>query len=277
MTADKNSALFLPSSWKPRHRRGVNTFVMVAAVALVATLSLPAYAYTSGVSSMGDSAEAAWQEGESQDLVVAGVNAQDSLRDRYSASSSPSFAANASTSPLNSTTGTTVLPVVQQLAAELMVAVAAGKLRGSNPDHLMEIDYLAKGQAVPDCGVDYRVLQVIAVAVKSFKMVGVSDINRLCTKQNEGGSVSQHNAFGGGHAVDFYLLDGASVSGRDERSLKLISILDPLVPAGTQVGQSTCGSIPTPLVNFLEFPDSCSHLHIDFGRASGSSLKLGNF
>ena len=43
----------------------------------------------------------------------------------------------------------------------------------------------------------------------------MSDINRRCTGQIEGaGTDSSHYADGGGHAVDFYLLDGQALTGR---------------------------------------------------------------
>ena len=43
-----------------------------------------------------------------------------------------------------------------------MGAVATGRLVGSTPDHIPEIANLAEGKAVPECGIDYRVLQAIS-------------------------------------------------------------------------------------------------------------------
>jgi hypothetical protein len=141
------------------------------------------------------------------------------------------------------------------------------------PDHIPEIRNLAEGVAVPGCGVDYRVLQVIKVAVDNFNTVRVSDINRRCTGQIEGaGAASAHYADGGGHAVDFDMLNGHGLSGGDAESLQLIAVLDPLVPAGTHVGQMQCRSSVS-LRNLVPFDDSCTHLHIDFGSAVGTSLR----
>jgi hypothetical protein len=162
---------------------------------------------------------------------------------------------------------------VQALAQELMDAVGSGKLVGSRPDHIKEIQYLASGQVVDGCGVDIRVLQTIKVAVDNFAKVGVSDINRLCTGQIEGaGTMSPHYRAGGGHAVDFYILNGHSLTGGDSDSMKLLRLLDPLVPPNTNVGQSGCRASGSGFVNLSEFSDSCSHLHVDFISARGSTL-----
>ncbi|GGI42898.1 hypothetical protein GCM10010988_41340 [Cnuibacter physcomitrellae] len=160
------------------------------------------------------------------------------------------------------------------LAQELVAAVDAGKLVGSTPDHIKEIRWIAEGQTVPDCGVDVRILQIIVIAVRSFDNVGVSDINRKCTGQIEGaGTASSHYINGGGHAVDFYRLNGHSLTGADDDSIKLIQILDPIVPTGTNVGQSSCraaAGISLQLVHLQPFDDTCNHFHIDVGHTDGS-------
>lgn len=175
---------------------------------------------------------------------------------------------------LDSTVESTVSPTVQRLAQTLMVAFGQGRLTGYIPDHIPEIRNLAEGRAVSGCGVDYRVLQTIEVALANFNTVGVSDINRRCTGQIEGaGSASSHYANGGGHAVDFYLLNGRPLTGGDPGSLKLIRALDPVMPPDTDLGQVGCrGSVS--VTNFLPFDDTCDHLHIDFRQARGTTLKV---
>jgi len=232
---------------------------MLAAAGLVTTLALPAYALQEQHTAADARPVAA------QSLRVAGVQAVPVARGDYTTIEN--------VAAWDSTMGTTVPSTVQKLAASLMADVAAGKLSGSVPDHIPEIRNLANGVAVPGCGVDYRVLQVIQVAVENFGTVGVSDINRRCTGQIEGaGSESAHYANGGGHAVDFDMLDGHSLSGGDAESLRLIAILDALVPQGTHVGQMECRSSIT-LRNLVPFDDTCTHLHIDFGTAVGTSLR----
>ncbi|GAA0994421.1 hypothetical protein GCM10009563_11430 [Subtercola frigoramans] len=248
---------------RDRKRTIASTVVMVATAGLVATLALPAYAYSDSNSVANANLSASSQLGI-QSLTVSGVNGQTSLRDGYTTTGD--------IAAMDSTTGSTVSPTVQALAAELVADVASGKLVGSFPDHIQEIRNLANGQAVNGCGVDYRVLQTIKVAVDNFSKVGVSDINRHCTGQIEGaGTASSHYANGGGHAVDFYILNGHGLTGADADSLKLIQLLDPLVPAGTNVGQAGCGRSIS-LNNMVQFDDTCTHLHIDFGAARGVSL-----
>ncbi|MEF2976062.1 hypothetical protein [Subtercola sp. YIM 133946] len=247
-----------------RKRTIVNTVVMVATAGLVATFALPAYA-NSDLGLLGNSNSSASAEIGIQSLTVSSGAIQDAPRDGYTSTGD--------IASMDSTTGTTVSPTVQALASELMADVASGKLVGSVPNHIVEIQYLAQGIVVPGCGVDYRVLQAIKVAVDNFDKVGISDINRKCTGQIEGaGTASAHYTDGGGHAVDFYILNGHGLTGADSDSLKLIALLDPLVPPGSGLGQAECrGS--TSVTNFAPFDDTCTHDHIDFLNAKGVALK----
>lgn len=243
-----------------RKRFGFHAIVLLALTAFFGTASLPAYASTDEASPMGNARTAL----AVQTLTGGDATAQVVSRDGLQIAESPEM--------LDSTMNSTVSPSVQALAVQLMGAVAAGRLVGSTPNHIPEIADLAEGSAVPGCGVDYRVLQSISVALEHFSQVGVSDINRRCTGQIEGaGTESSHYANGGGHAVDFYLLDGAPLTGGDSRSIELIHILDPLVPNGSGLGQVNCRS-SIDLENFKAFDDTCNHLHIDFGNANAPTL-----
>ncbi|WP_431030912.1 hypothetical protein [Plantibacter sp. RU18] len=167
--------------------------------------------------------------------------------------------------------GCSVSADAMTLAQQIMTAHAEGRfttLVGSDqPDHLPEIQAIANGQSLPDCGIDVGILQVMVVALNNFSSVGVSDINRLCTGQSLGaGATSSHNVDGGGHAVDFYSLNGAAISGADSDSLRLIGLIDPMMPKGSRVGQSDCrtnAGTSVTLANLSQFPDSCNHLHVD--------------
>lgn len=245
-----------------RKRWGVHTVVMLALAAFFGTAALPAYATTSEGSTVGAARTAL----AVQTLTGGGVT-QVVARDGLDIQESPQA--------LDSTTNSTVSPTVQALAVQIMGAVASGRLVGSTPDHIPEIADLAEGEAVQGCGVDYRVLQAISVALDNFDRVGVSDINRRCTGQIEGaGTDSAHYADGGGHAVDFYLLNGSPLTGGDAKSMQLIRILDPLVPNGTGLGQIGCRS-SMDLSNFKPFDDTCNHLHIDFLKSDGPALRYG--
>ncbi|MGD8167586.1 hypothetical protein ACEXOS_010230 [Herbiconiux sp. P16] len=155
----------------------------------------------------------------------------------------------------------------QALAEELMGDVAAGTFWGSTPDHIFEIAWIAQGQDVANCSIDVTILQAMVAAVRAFGSAGVSDISRRCTGQIEGaGTASAHYMQGGGHAVDFTSVGGVRLDGANDASLNLIAVLDPMMPNGSRVGQAQCrysaGNEPS-FQNFIDFEDSCDHLHID--------------
>ncbi len=244
-------------------RFGFQTVVLLALTAFFGTAALPAYATSAEGSAIGNAQTAL----AVQTLTGGGATAQLVSRDGVQIAESPQM--------LDSTLNDTVSPSVQALAVQLMGAVASGHLVGSTPNHIPEIANLAEGKVVPNCGVDYRVLQAISIALEHFNQVGVSDINRRCTGQIEGaGTVSAHYANGGGHAVDFYLLNGSPLTGGDPLSLQLISLLDPLVPSGAGLGQINCRA-SIPLQNFKPFDDTCNHVHMDFANAQGATVANG--
>ena len=247
---------------QPIKRRVLAGFVMMIAALFVVSLSIPSLGFATpsdfaAVQSVGDVTD-------SQNLSVGEGPALNAVRDDFYAEGAPGS--------LYSTTNTYVSKESQKLAQELMVAVAAGRLKGSVPDHIPEIQALADGVVKPDCGIDLRILQVMVIAVRTFNTVAVSDINRKCTGQIEGGGTSSsHYINGGGHAVDFYLINGASVPGADANTVKFAETLDPIMPPGSNLGQSECrasAGISLNLQNFKEFSDSCTHMHIDVGSAT---------
>ena len=168
-------------------------------------------------------------------------------------------------------TSCTVSADAVALAQQLVTAADAGQLRGLVPDHIMEIRWIAHGQTVPDCGIDTRILQTMVLAVKHFQTVGVSDINRKCTSQLLGaGEQSSHWINGGGEAVDFYSLGGLPITGADGQSIRLIGLLDPVMPVGARIGQAQCRQAAgraLQLERFTQFDDSCNHLHLDVAFA----------
>ena len=261
--ARKQASLPRTSAREIRPKSGLSRLiakagVMVAAFALMVTMAVPAYAQ------LETQPWVTTADGRAQTLAVGAVQAGTIDKDDY--------AAHTTSAALDSTLGTVVAPEVQALAKQLMAAVSAGRLVGSTPDHIFEIRYLAQGEAVPGCGVDYRVLQAIAYALTVFNTVGISDINRHCTGQIEGaGTASAHYTDGGGHAVDFFRLNGQALTGGDANSIKLIEALDAVVPSDANVGQEGCRSSLS-LTHFKEIADTCNHVHIDFLDAKGATL-----
>ena len=271
-TSAKRAASAKPSKSKPAKATGTKrrsplsrmlskAVIMLAAAGLVATTAVPAYAQFE---------RPTWFDpttGKTQTLAVGAV--QSGMLDRND------FAAHTMSTALDSTLGTVVAPEVQAVAQQLMTAVAQGRLTGSTPDHIFEIRYLAAGEAVPGCGIDYRALQAIAFALTKFNTVGVSDINRHCTGQIEGaGTASAHYADGGGHAVDFFRLNGHALTGGDSDSIKLIEDLDAVVPTDSTVGQVNCRS-GLSLSHFKQIDDTCNHVHVDFLDAKAATLLGG--
>ena len=159
----------------------------------------------------------------------------------------------------------------QALALELVGHLDDGTLTGSVAP-MDQIRSIAEGKVVPDCGIDVRILQIIVIAARNFDRVGVSSINRKCTGELLGAGIfSSHNVDGGGHAVDFYSLDGRNLTGADGLSLRLIGLLDQAVPDGSRIGQSQCrtqAGVPLTLQHFRQFEDSCTHLHVDVMNAT---------
>jgi len=157
----------------------------------------------------------------------------------------------------------------QALALELVQRMDEGALTAFVlPEQ--QIRWIAAGQTVPNCGIDPRTLQVIVLATRHFGRVGVSSINRLCNG-DEKGSAGSHVRGGGGAAVDFYMLNGRSLTGADGLSLRFIGLLDAAVPVGARVGQSNCranNGVTLSLQNFTQFVDRCNHLHVDFASTA---------
>ncbi|MCU1419851.1 MAG: hypothetical protein JWR57_1020, partial [Mycetocola sp.] len=91
------------------------------------------------------------------------------------------------------------------------------------------------------------------------------------------GTASTHYKNGGGKAVDFTRLGKTGLTGADAASIKFISLLDPVMPDGTNVGQANCrkgAGTGLALKNLNQFTDACHHLHIDVGTTD-EPLKLG--
>jgi len=159
----------------------------------------------------------------------------------------------------------------QALALELVQRMDDGTFTAfSDPEQ--QIRWIAAGTTVQDCGIDVRTLQIMVLATREFDRVGISSINRLCTHDDAGGGTLPHVREGGGKSVDFYMLDGRNLTGADGLTLRLIGMLDPVVPAGSRVGQSNCRAsdgVPLSLQHFTQFSDTCTHLHVDFADTDG--------
>ena len=152
----------------------------------------------------------------------------------------------------------------QQLAQGLVTAIDGGRLTVFGA-HEQQIRDMAAGTATEQCRLDVGVLQIITFALQHFETLKISSLNRRCTSETPGaGTRSYHWK---GQAVDFSVIGGVVATGWDANSLKLTQLLDPYMPAGLAgVGQFDCRAdhgVSLMLSNFIQFPDGCSHLHVE--------------
>ncbi|MGG7453057.1 hypothetical protein ACQ3HE_19335 [Plantibacter auratus] len=160
--------------------------------------------------------------------------------------------------------GCSVSGDAQQLAQGLQAAMDNGTLTLLESRYAEQITNMANGTAVEGCKLDVRTLQFITLALDKFGNIGLSDLNRQCTGSLLGaGEGSSHWVKGGGMGVDFTVVGGAALDGRNSESLALIDLLSSVAPDGTRVGQIQCRSGQT-WPHLTEIVDSCNHVHIDF-------------
>ncbi|NQX18257.1 hypothetical protein [Rathayibacter sp. VKM Ac-2857] len=156
----------------------------------------------------------------------------------------------------------------QALAAALVTAMEEGRLRLLEDRYAQQIRDTAAGTAKENCVIDVRILQVITIALNTFRKVGVSDLNRQCTGSLLGaGTGSSHWMNGGGNAADFFSFDGTPTTGCDANAQQLLTVLDPQVPQGSRAGQIQCRS--TTYQHITQFGDTPNHLHFDVAYADG--------
>ncbi len=91
----------------------------------------------------------------------------------------------------------------------------------------------------------------------------IVNISSFTTQHNSGDT---HTL---GDAVDINILDKRHLVGRDDGALALIKIGITVLPQGTGFGQKTCPGTPADLpTGFIEFADSCTHLHIQVPKGT---------
>lgn len=149
-------------------------------------------------------------------------------------------------------------------AKQLVAAMDAGRLvfLDQPSPYAKQVRDMAAGTGAAECATDARILGAILLALNNFKQVGISDLNRRCTGSLDGaGQASMHWQ---GKAVDFYSLDGRALTGDDANSIRLIQLLDPVLPPGSGIGQEQCrgGRMPGLRNITAQFPDSCTHQHV---------------
>jgi hypothetical protein len=65
-----------------------------------------------------------------------------------------------------------------------------------------------------------------------------------------------------GDAVDFDMLDGVSITGRNAPAVTIIKIAEGVLPTGSGFGQEQCGPAVTVPSGWITFDDTCNHIHM---------------
>jgi hypothetical protein len=163
----------------------------------------------------------------------------------------------------------------QQLAQTLVDAHANGTFNTLVPAmYTKEIEATADGTLTTKCELDTRVLQILVLVLGKFGKVGISDLGRPCT----GGTLncpSSPHCHIPDLAVDFTSVGGQVLNGSNAPDIGLLQYLDMILPDGSWAGQSQCRTAagdPLHLAHLGQFPDTCTHQHIDIRGAGTAPL-----
>jgi hypothetical protein len=163
----------------------------------------------------------------------------------------------------------------QQLAQTLVDAHKKGAFTALVPAmYTQEIEATAYGTVTTKCQVDTRMLQTIVLVLNKFGSVGVSDLGRPCVGDTLDCPSSPHCRIPD-QAVDFTSIGGRVLNGSDPPDIDLLHYLDTILPDGSWAGQSECRTAagdPVSLVHVGQFPDTCTHQHIDIRGAGTAPL-----
>jgi hypothetical protein len=164
----------------------------------------------------------------------------------------------------SSVTGGSAIPVsgnAQQLAQQILSNnnIDLGCLSSSVGQDVK--DAAAGKPGTAGAAVSSAILQLIAT---------VGQNHQVCITAIE--SDGQGHATGSYHytgdAVDFGSLDGVTITGRNAPAITIIDIATKIMPDGSALGQSQCGSTPPLPSGWTTFEDTCNHLHIQVPRGT---------
>ena len=163
----------------------------------------------------------------------------------------------------------------QQLAQKLAEAHTKGSFTTLVPAmYTQEIEATANGTATTKCQVDTRVLQMLVLVLNKFGSVGISDLGRPCVGSSLHCPSSPHCHIPD-LAVDFTSVGGQVLNGADAPDIGLLRFLDTVLPDGSWAGQSECRTKAGDAVHLDhigQFPDTCTHQHIDIRGAGTAPL-----
>ncbi|TCL80516.1 hypothetical protein EDF31_11234 [Curtobacterium sp. PhB142] len=167
------------------------------------------------------------------------------------------------------TSGCDVSGDQKELASVLAAAWKKGTFTDTYHPQMVEQEILpiVDGTTKPGCQVDTRILQILVAALNRYGSVQISDMNRPCV------GIGTHCTSGSLHcknpavAVDFNAVGGKPLLGSGPQDIEFLTWLNTIMPKGSQVGQVQCRP-NTPLSNFRQFSDPCSHQHVDLGSTT---------
>jgi hypothetical protein len=165
----------------------------------------------------------------------------------------------------------------QQLAQTLVEAHTKGTFTTLVPAmYSQEIEATANGTVTAKCQVDTRVLQMLVLVLNKFGRLGISDLGRPCVGDSLHCPSSPHCKIPD-LAVDFTSVGGQVLNGAGAPDIGLLRFLDTVLPAGSWAGQSECRTMAGDAVHLDhigQFPDTCTHQHIDIRGAGTAPLTL---
>ncbi|MBO3664988.1 cell wall-binding repeat-containing protein [Microbacterium stercoris] len=169
--------------------------------------------------------------------------------------------------------GTDVTPA-QQKTAQAIIATGRVTASGESYEQLRAyangvirthtIDGVAR-----ECLVDNAILSTLKkIVVDRGYRLGLWSLNRYCVGDatSGAGSASYHYQRGGGHAIDIRTVNGVTTTGKTPAERALITDLLVAMPTPAGLGQYQCRS-EDPLTmppGWVQFQDSCDHLHVEY-------------
>jgi hypothetical protein len=163
----------------------------------------------------------------------------------------------------------------QQLSQTLVEAHAKGTFTTLvTAMYTQEIEATANGTVTAKCQVDTRILQMLVLVLHTFGKVGISDLGRPCVGDTLDCPSSPH-CQAPDLAVDFTSVANQALNGSNAPDIALLHYLDTVLPDGSWAGQSECRAAAGDAVqlgDIGQFPDTCTHQHIDIRGAGTAPL-----
>lgn len=159
--------------------------------------------------------------------------------------------------------------IVSGDAQELARAVLNSDAVTGDPRYMAQIADVARGDT--GCNVNPTILKLLAGMVQKGYSYYISSLNRFCTGVlTASGTASYHYSDGGGHAVDFSIINGVASTGGTANDIRFLKDAAEFMPSDSGVGQVNCRAPLTLPAGISQFNDSCNHVHIQVPKAQAT-------